>query len=27
LEVVDWLDNSGKSSTLEIFTHDDRIIK
>jgi hypothetical protein len=27
LEVVDWLDNSGKSSTLEIFTHDDRILK
>jgi hypothetical protein len=27
LEIVDWLDNSGKSSTLEIFTHDDRIIK
>jgi hypothetical protein len=27
LEVVDWLDNSGKSSTLEIFTQDDRIIK
>jgi len=27
LEVVDWLDNSGKSSTLEIFTHDERIIK
>jgi hypothetical protein len=27
LEVVDWLDNSGKSSTLEIFTHEDRIIK
>ena len=27
LEVVDWLDNNGKSSTLEIFTHDDRIIK
>ena len=27
LEVVDWLDNSGKSSTLEIFTHDDKIIK
>lgn len=27
LEVVDWLDNSGKSSTLEIFTHDDRIIR
>jgi hypothetical protein len=27
LEVTDWLDNSGKSSTLEIFTHDDRIIK
>ena len=27
LEVVDWLDNSGKSSTLEIFTHNDRIIK
>ena len=27
LEIVDWLDNSGKSSTLEIYTHDDRIIK
>jgi len=27
LEVVDWLDNSGKSSTLEIFTQNDRIIK
>ena len=27
LEITDWLDNSGKSSTLEIFTHDDRIIK
>jgi hypothetical protein len=27
LEIVDWLDNSGKSSTLEIFTHDDRILK
>ncbi len=27
LEVLDWLDNSGKSSTLEIFTQDDRIIK
>ena len=27
LEVVDWLDNNGKSSTLEIFTHDERIIK
>ena len=27
LEIVDWLDNSGKSSTLEIFTHEDRIIK
>ena len=27
LEIVDWLYNSGKSSTLEIFTHDDRIIK
>ena len=27
LEIVDWLDNSGKSSTLEISTHDDRIIK
>ena len=27
LEIVDWLDNSGKSSTLEIFTHDERIIK
>ena len=27
LEIVDWLDNNGKSSTLEIFTHDDRILK
>ena len=27
LEITDWLDNSGKSSTLEIFTHDDRILK
>ena len=27
LEIVNWLDNSGKSSTLEIFTHDDRSLK
>lgn len=27
LEIVDWLDNNGKSSTLEIFTNDDRILK
>ena len=27
LEIVDWLDNSGKSATIEIYTHDDRLIK
>lgn len=26
LEILDWLDNNGKASTLEIFTHDDQII-
>jgi hypothetical protein len=27
LEIVDYLDNSGKASTVKIYTHDDRIIK
>ena len=27
LEIEDWLDNSGKSSTTEIYTHDGRRIK
>jgi hypothetical protein len=27
LETVDYLDNSGKASTVKIYTHDDRIIK
>ena len=27
LEIYDYLDNSGKSSTIEIHTHDDRVIK
>jgi len=27
LEIYDYLDNSGKSSTIEIYTHDDRVIK
>jgi hypothetical protein len=26
LEIVDYLDNSGKASTVKIYTHDDRII-
>ena len=26
LEIVDYLDNSGKASTFKIYTHDDRII-
>lgn len=27
LEIVDYLDNSGKASTVKIYTHDDRIIE
>ena len=26
LEITDWLDNSGKASTVEIYTHDERVI-
>ena len=27
LEIDDWLDNSGKSTTMEIYTQDGRVIK